>query len=41
MTYNGIIRTMDVSQTYSTTSGAASRGSSDFKHTETVKTESM
>ncbi|KAH6896040.1 hypothetical protein B0T10DRAFT_587659 [Thelonectria olida] len=41
MTYNGIIRTMDVNQTYSTTSGAASRGSSDFKHNGTVKTESI
>lgn len=41
MTYNGIIRTMDVSQTYSTASGAASRDSTDFKNHATSKTDSL
>ncbi|KAH8736176.1 hypothetical protein BGZ61DRAFT_339546 [Ilyonectria robusta] len=41
MTYNGIIRTMDVSQTYSTASGAASRDSTDFKNHATAKTDSL
>ncbi|KAK7402428.1 hypothetical protein QQX98_011817 [Neonectria punicea] len=43
MTYNGIIRTMDVSQTYSSAaSGAASRDSRDFKDSQvTTKTSSL
>ncbi|KAF7553344.1 hypothetical protein G7Z17_g3728 [Cylindrodendrum hubeiense] len=41
MTYNGIIRTMDVSQTYSSASGAASRASIDFKSHATSKVESL
>ncbi|KAH7134019.1 hypothetical protein EDB81DRAFT_949411 [Dactylonectria macrodidyma] len=41
MTYNGIIRTMDVSQTYSNASGAMSRDSTDFKTHPTTKQESL
>lgn len=42
MTYNGIIRTMDVSQTYSSASGNASRDSTDYKTGQvTTKTSSL